>query len=493
MHTFESIKSIISDGEGHSVEFKTSFSQEVIIALNAFANSDGGTVLVGVDNDGRITGVTLNSESIVSWINEIRSKTEPAIIPDAEEFTVDGKTVVALSVREFPVKPVAVKGRYYKRVKNSNHQLGLNEISDMYLKTFNSSWDYYIDEQHTLDDISLDKIIAFLEKSVALSGEEDPLRLLQKYELTRNGRITKAAYLLFVKDFTALTGIQAGRFKSATKIIDSVSLHSDLFTEVEQVLAFVRKHFMVEYIITGHAQREERYDYPEEAIREIVLNMIVHRDYRDSGDSIIKIFDDRIEFFNPGNLSEGLTVERLLSDKYTPKSRNKLINLIFKEAGLVEKYGSGIRRVVRDCRKHGKCKVEFFNEQHGFKVIVSKKNLQVNDGQIDETDGAIDETGAQIEQTGGANDAPTPPITPLITPSITPLITLSITELEKKLLEVISQTPAGTRKEFAETLGISAEVVKEYIENLKNKGLLQRTGNNRTGYWIITNNSVTNI
>jgi predicted HTH transcriptional regulator len=88
--------------------------------------------------------------------------------------------------------------------------------------------------------------------------------------------------------------------------------------------------------------------------------------------------------------------------------------------------------------------------------------------------------GEQIEQTGDANDTPTPPITPLIT------------ELEKKLPEVISQKPAGTRKEFAEALEISAEVVKEYIENLKNKGVLQRTGNNRTGYWIITNNSITN-
>jgi ATP-dependent DNA helicase RecG len=475
MYTSETIKSIIANGEGHNAEFKTSFSQDVIISLNAFANSEGGTVLVGVDNEGRITGVTLNNESVASWINEIRSKTEPAIIPDAEEFSIDGKTIVALSIQEFPIKPVAVRGRYYKRMKNSNHQLGLNEISDMYLKTFNSSWDYYIDEQHALDDISLDKIIAFSEKSAALSAGEDPLRLLQKYELMRNGCITKAAYLLFVNDFTALTGIQAGRFKSSTKIIDSVSLHSDLFTEVEQVMAFVRKHFMTEYIITGRAQREEQYDYPEEAIREIVLNMIVHRDYRDSGDSIIKIFDDRIEFFNPGNLSEGLTVERLLSDKYTPKSRNKLINLMFKEAGLVEKYGSGVQRIVKACEKQGKCEVKFFNEQHGFKVVVSK--TPPIGGQIG---GQIDETGGQIEQTGDANDAPTPPITPSVTPPIT--------ELERRILEVISQKPTGTRKEFAAMLGIGIETVKEYMDNLKSKGLLQRTGNNRRGYWKVNNN-----
>ena len=112
MLTLASIKSIIAGGEGHNAEFKTSFSQDVIISLNDFANAEGGTVLVGVDNDGRATGVALSSESVASWINEIKSKTEPAIIPDAEAFTLDGKTVVALSIREFPVKPVAVKGRY---------------------------------------------------------------------------------------------------------------------------------------------------------------------------------------------------------------------------------------------------------------------------------------------------------------------------------------------------------------------------------------------
>jgi ATP-dependent DNA helicase RecG len=468
MITLETIKSIISGGEGHNTEFKTSFGQEVVISLNAFANTDGGTILIGVDNDGQITGVTLSKESIVSWINEVRSKTEPAIIPDADEFTIDGKTIVALSIREFPVKPVAVKGRYYRRIKNSNHQLRLSEISEMYLKTFNSSWDYYIDEQHSLDDISLDKIIAFSTKSVTSSVEDDPLRLLQKYELMRNGHITKAAYLLFVKDFTALTGIQIGRFKSPTKIIDAVSFHSDLFTEVEQVLAFVRKYFMVEYIITGHARREERYDYPEEAIREIVLNMIVHRDYRDSGDSIIKIFDDRMEFFNPGNLTDGLTVEHLLSDAYTPKARNKLINLLFKEAGLVEKYGSGVRRIMQACEKHGKCNVEFFSEQHGFKVVVSKTGLPTNQnsGMTAQNSGM---TGGMTAQSSGMTSD------------------LTLSQIQQMIINLMKENPQISYKKLAETIKINISALQKHVEKLKQKGIIQRFGADFGGKWIITN------
>ena len=122
------------------------------------------------------------------------------------------------------------------------------------------------------------------------------MQILQKYGLVRDDKITFGAYLLFVKDFCLISGVQAGRFKTPTDIIDSISLNTDILTEIDELMIFVRKHLMVEYIITGNPQREERYDYPLDAIREIVLNMIVHRDYRDSSDSVIKIFDDRIEF-----------------------------------------------------------------------------------------------------------------------------------------------------------------------------------------------------
>ncbi len=127
---------IIQQGESESVEFKTRFNDESIITLNAFANSKGGSVYIGVSDNGKIIGVDLHAESIVSWINEVKHKTEPSIIPDAEELSLDGKTVVVLSVKEFPVKPVAIQGRYYRRILKSNHRMSPGEISDLYLKTF---------------------------------------------------------------------------------------------------------------------------------------------------------------------------------------------------------------------------------------------------------------------------------------------------------------------------------------------------------------------
>lgn len=208
--------------------------------------------------------------SLSYGVNEIKNKTQPSILPDVKVVELNGVDVIEFKIPEYPIKPIACRGKYFKRVKNSNHQMSLSEISDLYLKTFNLSWDYYIDNQHSLDNISLDKINGFIARRLQGNSSEDPLHLLQKYELIREGRITNAAYLLFVEDFSPLTGIQAGRFKSPTKIIDSITISTDLFTEVDELMSFLRKHFMTEYIITGNVQREERFDYPEEAIREIV-------------------------------------------------------------------------------------------------------------------------------------------------------------------------------------------------------------------------------
>ena len=266
--------------------------------------------------------------------------------------------------------------------------------------------------------------------------------------MIREGRITNAAYLLFVNGFSALTGIQAGRFKSATKIIDSVTISTDLFTEVDELMSFVRKHLMTEYIITGKVQREERFDYPEEAIREIVLNMIVHRDYRDSGDSIVKIFDDRIEFFNPGTLIGGLTIEQLLSDNYTPKSRNTLVNIMFKETGAVEKYGSGIHRIINECERHGGVKVDFNLQQHGFKVTITKI-IRAESKDVNE---------------------------------VTKDVTKDVT---KEILFLIANNSKITIDELSTKINVDRRTILRKIELLKKENKLKREGGRKDGKWII--------
>ena len=137
-------------------------------------------------------------------------------------------------------------------------------------------------------------------------------------------------------------------------------------------MAFIRKHIKKAYVITGEPRREERWDYPLEALRETVINAIVHRDYASSSDSIVKIFNDRIEVFNPGSLPTGLTVEKLLTGDYVSVIRNRKIADIFKEIGLIEKYGTGIKRILQSFENYGLPAPRFEEIAGGFRVTACK-------------------------------------------------------------------------------------------------------------------------
>jgi len=221
----EQILAQIQQGEGQKIEFKISFQKEVIETVVAFANAKGGKVFIGVTDSGEITGVELNQESLQNWLNQIKQSTSPSVIPDISAERIEGKQIVIIEVKEYPIKPISCKNRYLLRRANANHIMSMEEIANEYLKTKNSSWDYYADTMHDFNDISLEKVERFIQKIEISRGktfDEPPMQVLQKYGLVRDGQITFGAYLLFVQDFCLISGIQVGRFKTSTDIISLV-------------------------------------------------------------------------------------------------------------------------------------------------------------------------------------------------------------------------------------------------------------------------------
>jgi ATP-dependent DNA helicase RecG len=339
---------------------------------------------------------------------------------------------------------VAFKGRYYKRVGNSNQLLSLSEVVNLHLQTINSSWDAYPDTVHSLDDISLDKVQAAIEvmKSNGLTISETPILFLRKYELLREGKLTNAAYLLFKDKDSFTTTIELGRFQDAITIKDTARSKTDILTQIEQVLEFVRKHINKRVIITGEARNAQKWQYPLEAIREIVINMIIHRDYRSTADSIVKVFDDKIEFYNPGRLPEGISVEDLLSNNYKSTPRNRLVADFCKDMRLIEKYGSGIGRIVDYFKQEGLPMPDFRNSSEGFQVTVYGKEYT--------------EKGPE-----------------------------KIAVNQQKIIETIGNNPLVTREELVKIVGISLSKIKENIAKLKSKGILERIGPDKGGYWKV--------
>jgi len=447
--------------ENSTIEFKSSFGDETIETLVAFANTKGGKVLVGVANNGSpIKSFSINDESIQQWLNEIKNKTQPAIIPNAEVVKYKNSKVVEFSVQEFPVKPVAFRGRYFKRVKNSNHQLSPVEISDMNMQTLQVSWDSYPAQDTSMKDIDLRKVRHFIKKvnekgRFRLSGipEDD----LKKLKLIRDGKISNAALLLFAKE-DIIYNVHVGRFKTPYMIIDDRMLRLPLFEVVEETMKYIVSQIKFAFEIKGYpTQRTEIPEYPLDALREIVVNAVIHRNYMSPTDIQIKIFDNSISFFNPGGLHQSLTIEDLKTDSYSAYARNKLITEAFYLTGDIEKYGSGFLRIRNAMSLYPTMKMDFKEIGDGFMVTVSYTEQKTT------TNGTEKGTGKGTEKG-----------------------TEKISINQQKIIKSILENPNITSEELSVIIGIRADKIRVNLSKLKSKGLLERIGPDKGGYWKVT-------
>lgn len=274
------IAQLLRTGESQTLEFKASFDKTAIISLVAFANAQGGRVLIGVSDAGKVQGVTLGKETLNEWLGQIKSATSPSLVPELVAHRINGKVVVSIQVAEFPVKPVSTRGRYYKRIASSNHALALNEIADLYMQSLQVSWDAYEAPGYTIAQLSKAKIQRFI-RLVNQHGrfaldESDPYAALQKLSYLKNGQPTWAAMLLFAAQ-PLRHHIHIGRFKTPSTIIDDRQFTDTLFEVVEQAMTFIVSHISVAFEFDGSIQRKERFAYPLPAIKEALLNAVVHR------------------------------------------------------------------------------------------------------------------------------------------------------------------------------------------------------------------------
>lgn len=386
-------------------EFKQSFNEDAIVTLAAFANAKGGTLYIGMKDDATPCGVSLGPETVQHWINEIKQKTEPSVIPDVEVLEMDGKQVVKLYVQEYPVKPVSARGRYYRRQANSNHLLTAVEIADLSLQTRNVSWDAYPYTGAGWDDLSEEKIRVFIGKSNAsgrFSLPLNPKEALEKLDMLRDEVPTNAAMLLFSKKDLHYN-VHIGRFKSPTLIIADKMISGTLFEVVEESMMTIVSHLKFAFdirVVGTNTQRIEIPEYPLEAIRELLLNCIVHRDYQSPTDVQIKIFDNSIVFFNPSGLYGNITEEDLKTDSYKASTRNRQIAEAFYLTKDIEKYGSGFVRIRGLIADYPTMQFFYHNENYGFTAGFSYEVQREANPLIEETRQETKETGQETENTG---------------------------------------------------------------------------------------------
>ncbi|UJS25797.1 RNA-binding domain-containing protein [Thiothrix winogradskyi] len=443
----DNILEFLQQGESITVEFKASFDRNSIESLVAFANTQGGQVLVGVTDKADICGVSLGKETLNEWLGQIKSATSPSIIPDIEAVDIGGKTIVCIHIAEYPVKPVNTRGRYYKRIASANHQLSLNEINDLYMQSLQLSWDSHPVNDASLADISIPKIEVFIEQ-VNIGGrfhlDPSPLHALEKLKFISGQQPRWAALLLFATN-PIRHHIHIGRFKTASMIIDDRQITDTLFEAVEQAMKFMVSHIPVAFAFDGSLQRKERFAYPLSALREVLLNAVVHRDYNNPSDIQIKIFDDRITIFSPGRFY-GLSVADIQTDHYPSQLRNKLVAEAFYLTRNIEKYGSGFIRIREALRDYPE--LAFSVQEIGNGVLVSFIRH-------------ADTTPASIDKPEGVNEG--------------------VNEGVTRLYQYIAQHPGQRLPELSKQLHIPAKTLERWLKQLKQTHLIHFQGAPKTG------------
>jgi len=154
----QGILELIRKGESENIEFKENFDKKTIETAVAFANTKGGIVLIGFADKGKIKGIQIGKETMNDWTNQISQSTEPRIIPEIEHSEIEGKSVVIIRIKEFPIKPVSIRGRCFRRVGSSNRIMTPQEIAEQHIQLIGTSWDSFTAEDRTLDDIDLKKV-----------------------------------------------------------------------------------------------------------------------------------------------------------------------------------------------------------------------------------------------------------------------------------------------------------------------------------------------
>ncbi len=379
------LAALLKTGEGQMMEFKRSTAelQGAMQSLCAFLNGSGGTVIVGVGPDGRLLGQDV-SDATQQKIAAALDRLEPPAPVRLELIgAAKGRAAVVLEAKPGNESvPFTFEGRAYERVGTTTRKMPQSRYEELLLSRGHAKrrWENLPAEGLTLKELDRKEILrtrelAIQQNRISPDTARDIGEILDRLGLRVKGALTQAAQVLYGKRFLPdypQCLIKMGRFRGTDitgDIVDNRQEYMNAFAMVREGMAFLERTMPLgARFPSGEIFREDRFPVPPGALREILLNAVIHRDYSDySGYVAIVIFDDRIEIRSWGRLPNGITVEQL-SGRHGSKPVNPLIAGAFHRTGAVEVWGRGTNRVIAMCEKHGAAP-PVFEERQGFLIV----------------------------------------------------------------------------------------------------------------------------
>jgi len=470
--TADQVKLLIREGEGLTVEFKERYTPRIDQDIVAFANAKGGTILLGVRDDGAVCGERLTGD-MKAKINTLARNCKPTISVEIAQVGLPaslsasrtrqagrGQTgkVVAIVVPEGTEKPYSCSSGYYRRLDGNTQKMSHDELRIMFAEHDPLPFEEKTVRGFTFDEISKAKIRAFTKAADIRIGRTPVPDFLRSLNVADETRVKNAGILFFAKDvykYLHHAEITLLAFKGTDRlhIYDRRDVRDDLLTQHREAVAFLKKHLNIRTEIKGF-DREDIYEIPLEVLREAVVNALMHRDYSIRGTQImVEVYDDRVEIVNPGELPKGLSIRKL--GKMSVR-RNEIIADLFSRLHMVERTGMGIRKMRTAMRAAGLQEPVFTTtEPDGFFRAIFRRSPEF----------ALKKGASEkmSEKTSEKMSEKTP----------------------ERILTALAKYPQATIADLAEAIGVSNRTIERNLKRLQEQGLLRRVGPAKGGHWEV--------
>jgi ATP-dependent DNA helicase RecG len=438
--------------EAQNTEYKESWRDEYIKWICGFANAQGGKIYIGLTDKGVVTGVP-NAKNL---LEEIPNKTRDilGIIVDVNLKSKNRKNFIEIVVDAYP-NPVSYKGQYHYRSGATKQELKGAALDRFILQKQGKRWDAVPLPNFGIKDLSAPAITYFKQKAAGTKRvstdvlKEKASGLIDKLNLRADKTYLKRACALLFCDNPEkyITGayIKIGFFENDVDLAYQDEIHGNLFDQTEKTMDLLLTKYLKASISYKGLHRIETYPLPDAALREALLNAIVHKDYSSGNPIQISVYRNKIVIWNEGQLPEDWTVERLTS-KHPSKPYNPDVANAFFRAGMIEAWGRGTIKIVTEC-KNAKVPIpDYRYDLSGFSIkFVYKTTLAKQPAiVVNLKDSSAEKIMAMIEQDGN----------------------LTVTDM-------------------AERIKVSEITIKRLLKDLKKQGRINRHGSDRKGTWQI--------
>ena len=456
--------------ESQNIEFKQSWRDEYLRYICGFANAQGGTLYIGIDDNGKVCGIPNADKLLENLPNQINQTM--GLLAQVDLHTENDKEYISIHVGPSD-QAISYRGKFYYRSGTTLQEMNGVALTDFLYKKNNTTWDQTIADGATLDDLDSEAVDFFLRKAIDAqrldeSAKELPMiQLLRKLKLVdKDDRLTIAALLLFGEDierWNLMASFRIGRFQhSQANLLFHDNIVCPLIQMPDRVMWTLRSRYLVAPIHYEGLHRVEPLEIPEDALREMVCNAIVHKNY--FGPHIqMRVWDDRVELWNFGVLPNDFTIEKLLRT-HESCPRNPLIAQIFYLAGFIEQWGRGYEKIHDAFEREHLMQPTFEQARGGFlATILREKFIAIQTGKPI----GSEESATQEGQNPGKGREK------------------SREKSREKILGLMQENVHITQDELAKSLQLSVKTIEKHIKNLKKEGVIRRIGPDKGGHWEI--------